>query len=298
MPRTADSLGSRSSQSLCEHAFARLAARAAAKGIVTLISCLILCRILTIPPSDAEEIHTPAYLVDGRPVNPFCLIGLVGKDRTESISVDLGKCGTSDIVILAGSTDPNMIGFQYRLKRPTHDLHDRFIFYRHVGNYRGHALLFIEYGLGGIAEYTELVPVDRVGLVVTAAKAIAAGDRCNGGIFNVALSDAHLSYDQRITESGLLRLSRTLLQLDTHKDGIASVPVCLATVRTVDRRWTSVTLTRTNVSDENRLPDTFAYEACFSRIYRAYVVRRKTELDVEDVTQFVNKFVGACLPAR
>ncbi|HEY2445594.1 MAG TPA: hypothetical protein VGI20_07650 [Rhizomicrobium sp.] len=121
--------------------------------------------------------------IDGRPVDPSCLLNLAKPGDTKGVTIDLHDCRHSEIVVERGPSDPKMIGFEYRSKKSIDKSARPYFYYRFLGFYRRHALLFIEFGSGGAGEFTRLVGVDHHGNALRSAEVIADGDRCNGSIF-------------------------------------------------------------------------------------------------------------------
>jgi len=261
-----------------------------------LICCyLVVMLMFLVPPALPEMTAAGTLVVDGKAVDPICLLGLARANNSESISVELRKCGNEHIIIGSGSSDPAMFGFNYRVRNAQRVSDRRYLFYRLLGFYRGRPLLFIEFSQGDASNWTRIVGVNKNGDILKSETPIATGDRCNGGLFNVSVDHGHLSYDQRLSPYNLINLTDELPRLELGQKAEHSADACVAVLHVADGRWRSVRFTRTDFDRKNSGAENIAYPPCFSRIYRDYAVRRDTELDHAGVRRFVNIFVSTCM---
>ncbi len=243
----------------------------------------------------ADRLPSP-LVVDGRPIDPTCLMTLANGDSSRLDPIDLRHCHRADIVVTHDSRDPGMIGFEYK-EKDIPDAHPYF-YYRFLGAYHGHALLFIEFSGGGTGQFTNLVGVDTNGSVLKPVEELAGGDRCNGGIYSATVNQGRLSYDERITPFDLIALAAATPRMHADKDLESSAASCVAVVHHADQQWTSVTLSNPDWHDQQGWTEQYRYQACFNRIYRSYVAHGKTEMDRRGTARFGAAFGSLCLQRR
>jgi hypothetical protein len=247
---------------------------------------------------DAAAAGPSPLTVDGKPVDTTCLLTLANGDSSRFDAIDLRRCHRTDIVMKHGSPDPAMIGFDYADKDDPNEPRPSYFYYRFLGPYHDHALLFIEFGGGGTGQFSRLVGVDQNGSVLKATEEIAGGDRCNGGIDNAIVSRDGLSYDERVTPFDLIALAGAASRLEAYKDLEASASSCVAVVHHLNKQWISVTLSNPDFQDQTGWTEQYRYQPCFNRIYRGYVARGETRLDRVGVARFASTFEAACRRAR
>jgi len=253
-------------------------------------------------PASAEDVqftdNRPSPLiVDGKPVDTICLMHLSNEDSSWRDPIDLGHCGHDDIVIKSQSADPRMTGFSYDYRNSPSEMRQPYFLYRFLGPYRGHSLLFVEYGGGGTGEFTGIISLDIRGYILKPVDSLASGDRCNGGLWHVSLAGGHLSYHQHITPYDLVALADGAPKLEAYKDLEASASSCVANVNYQDAQWASVSLSDPDLMDQAGWTDQFRHQACFNGVYRAFAARHETELDRNGVNRFTKAFSESCLRA-
>jgi uncharacterized protein len=234
---------------------------------------------------------TKPFLVDGKPIDPVCLLPLA--DQTgESSRIDLDECPHDELVMRETPDKPGLIGFSYVDKKdpPGAGLAD--LYYRYVGEYRGSAVLYTEYSGGGSGNFSQLDALKRSGKASFNFSTISTGDRCNGAVSNAVIEKGQLLYDQVLTPWGLMELGLTPLNPE-FEDLESSAVSCVATVHMRDSRWTSITLTVSDgrVDGDVTTPDKLGkHQACFDKVYRDFVTRRETELTPEKFDRFKAQF--------
>jgi hypothetical protein len=193
--------------------------------------------------------------------------------------------------VLSGSNDPHMIGFTYTERRAPTTTHTPYFFYRNLGTYRGRPLLFVEIGTSDGHEFSRLGYVTLSGESVGDFDTLVAGDRCMGGIFNIALNRGRLSYDERVDA----RLLAQLVLVVGHDvpDGIPYSPVdCYGVIHSADGKFLGVTLTRNSLpGGHNRSAGS---QECLNSVYRDFVRRGQIELDRSGAEQFSSAYMRRC----
>jgi hypothetical protein len=248
--------------------------------------------------ASAADPATSPLLIGGMPVDPTCLISLANGDSSRLDPIDLHRCHRTDLVVTRGPSDPRMIGFEYHFRTDQAQPRSPYFFYRYLGDWHHHALLFIESGGGGTGAFTQLVGVDRTANMLRAVETVAGGDRCNGGIFHAFVVGGRLSYEERITPFDLVSLAGTASKLVAYKDLEASASSCVADVHHTDSQWVAVTLANPALEDQKGWTGQYRYQPCFNRIYRGFVSRGETELDRRGVARFAAAFENSCMRSR
>lgn len=254
------------------------------------ITAMFVISMLLGNAASAENTKVPAkiYRVDGRPVPVSCLEVLIDSgDDARRTPIDLQTCGNTRLKPQAQGD--GSIGY---------DIPDGgYFFYSYVGRSGGMDILSFQNSGGGTGHFTQLVGLRHSGHLISWAKDIAGGDRCNGGISGETISNGVLSYDQAITPYDLIELASPNAHLKAYHDLEDSAASCIGSVHRVgdEARWTSVNLTEQHWLDQKGWTDQYTYQPCFNDLYRAAVSRRHINLNQQAVISFSRAFAARCL---
>jgi hypothetical protein len=259
----------------------------------------------------ASERPSP-LLIDGKTINVMCLYNLDINERPPSAWVDTRKCEANDIKVGRQITAEGMIGFEYNDADGGQGMSQPYFSYRYIGKFHGRPLIFVESSGGGTGQFTSLVALEFGNHAIRAVENIAGGDRCNGGVSSVGISNGRLHYDQDITPFDVIGLGSTTQKIDAivtlqdgrkvslraYKDLEDSASSCVATVHNLNQKWTSVSLSQRDWKDETGWTERYAYQACFNRVYRDFVARGEVDLDQTGVVRLANEFAKSCLASK
>jgi len=253
------------------------------------IAFLAVATLVAWPVASAKELAPRPLLVDGKPINPLCLLPIA--DQTgQSSRIDLKNC-VSDITLENTIPPiPGLIGFDYANKGEPSDWPRSSFYYRYLGQLGKVSILFAQYSGGGSGHFTSLVELERRDAASFNFRDIAGGDRCNGAISNYSVTNGHVQYTQDLTPWMLMQFG--LAQLDTAFDGLeSSATSCVATAHMRGSHLVSITL------DHGVANNSYKPQACFDQTHLKFVGKKDFELDRAKLDSFRSQF-KACIAGR
>jgi hypothetical protein len=232
--------------------------------------------------AQAATVTPSLYRVDGKPVPASCLEAVANGDK----AIDLTHCGNPK---LRPKIQGDTIGYDIP--------EGGYFYYRYLGQADGLAVLYMESSGGGSGQFTMLSGVRQDGHLVRKVRDYGAGDRCNGGLSEAAVSNGRLTFDQALTPYDLIALANPKTKLDAYKDLEASATSCVAVSHMVgdDKHWTGVTLTEDALTDEQGWTSQYRYQSCFNKLYTSWVKQDRDDMDRGGVMAFANAFVSRCV---
>jgi len=164
-------------------------------------------------------------------------------------------------------------------------------------------ILAIKFNSGEPADVDNILLLQKSGGWLGLVRAWEEGSACDGGIISPRLEGENFFYSRELTPIDLLGLAilDKPLALNPHEDLEATTDSCYAAANYVyslaqDREdLISVRLYDEPAVDEKGKTDRFRYQACFNRIYNAYLAEGKTALSPKDVDAFAARFRDECL---
>jgi hypothetical protein len=152
---------------------------------------------------------------------------------------------------------------------------------------------------GGSGDFTTIDLYSRKDADTAISKTIVGGDRCNGGVGDAKEKDHHLQYSVNVTAYDFLGLAKNNSHQLKAYDDLASCAVCCAAkaIYEVDAKLKPKLLyvDLGKNAKVNEMPEQGKYQACFNKIFAAYVSDGKNKLDEVQLTQFVKQFNEACI---
>lgn len=146
--------------------------------------------------------------------------------------------------------------------------------------------------------------------------AIMSGDRCNGGIDNVA-ADTHgvLSYEQSLTPFMIVSIGDPTTKVKPYEGLEDSASSCVGLAHytymfdsqkaqlqnisigsdSASYETASSMNTYGKILDQKGWTDQYKYQSCFNKVYNSYIDQDKTSLDQAGITQFAADFMKACV---
>ncbi len=153
---------------------------------------------------------------------------------------------------------------------------------------------------GGTGVFTTIYLAQRKDTNTFTIKNITgSGDRCNGGIEDVAEKNHSLTFSVNLTSYDLVASADKKLPAIKAYDDLAACAVCCVakafyTVNDANSgpQFTYVTLDKTTNAD---LPDQGKYAACFNKLLTSYIDKKQTVFNQEKINAFADQFNRMCV---
>jgi|GEM_PF-1374703 len=245
----------------------------------------------------------PALLVEGKPVDPMCL-SILGEDRAK---LPLTGCRENFVVTeekISPVDNPASVYARYRGKDEAVDAQAGFVQYRYIGPAQGGEAVLIHENGGGSGTFSVLLILERADDHFIVKQAVAAGDRCNGGVGDVSLSegDGALGYAINMTPYDFLELAGKGSLIEPYKGLDNSAASCYAQAFYRDGLLVNITINETVLTDLRRQGKSDVvkgaagnYQPCFDRMLSAWVSKNNKILTPAQLNDFVGTFEAACL---
>jgi hypothetical protein len=167
-------------------------------------------------------------------------------------------------------------------------------------------VLSITFNTGEPADVDNILLLQKSGSWLGLIRAWEEGSACDGGIMSQRMDGDNFFYSRELTPQALLGLALLdkPLEIVPNQDLEATTDSCFAAANyvyslTQDRAdLISVRLYDEPAADEKGRTDRYRYQACFNRIYNAYLAEGKTALSPKDVDEFAARFRDECLKPR
>jgi hypothetical protein len=183
--------------------------------------------------------------------------------------------------------------------------------YEVLANSGAHFVLTTESSGGGSGRFSDLTILRKVGDSLSAEKSLAAGDRCNGGLWDARVENGILYWSENITSLDMITRGGVALagNYGALEFGAQS---CVGTLdwkydlQTGDKRLVSETLTlgyfggtreaSTGLKeDQPGWTEQYKAQHCFNQFYNSYVSHNMTRLSVAGMKTFATGFAQHCL---
>jgi hypothetical protein len=167
-------------------------------------------------------------------------------------------------------------------------------------------VLSITFNTGEPADVDNILLLQKSGSWLGLIRARDEGSACDGGIMAQRMDGDEFFYSRELTPPALLGLALLdkPLEIVPNQDLEATTESCFAAANyvyslTQDRAdLISVRLYDEPAVDEKGRTDRYRYQACFNRIYNAYVAEGRTALSPKDIDEFAARFRDECLKPR
>lgn len=244
--------------------------------------------------------ETPADLMfHNKPIDPLCFNITEGNATT----VDLNNCGITKQKYVSKGSNETLIqqGYiGYNWQDPSfQEAPQGFSYYKifHAGPNQ-YWLSTVNNG-GGSGDFTTIYLVKRKNPTTLEVKALAGGDRCNGGLLDVSGSNNTLTYSVNITAYDFIALaSKNDPKLKAYEDLAACAVCCVAKAVYEVSPNSSPQLKYFDLGKNNNtkeMPDQGTYQACFNQLLSSYVTTGDTQLKQDKLNEFVHKFNQNCI---
>ncbi|ABS77384.2 hypothetical protein CbuD7D7780_04150 [Coxiella burnetii] len=262
--------------------------------LINIIYTLSIGLSVSIYASELPE----SFLYQEKSIDPLCFYQIQNTQDTLSLEKcgiksepSIKKAGENKQLIKAG-----FVGFDY-----TQNGARGMSYYKVFKSGHDYFLVYSINNGGGSGIFSSLSKVRRKGndLLI---HAISGGDRCNGGINNVAVKGKTLIYSVNITPYDFLELGKQNPHHLRAYDDLADCAACCQGVATFARRLDKVIgeerLISVNLLDVNEASKSSIsekpYQACFDKLIMNYQKRGQQHLTPSEFNQFLKTFNSQC----
>lgn len=266
--------------------------------------------LLTSSPAHAATLPEE-LMYNGSPISAGCM-DFIG-DSSVYEPRNLANCVKSENALAKQAPgrqlDKDTIGYDYTADGKTHPVMSDY--YRYIGKAKDGFIIYTENATGGSGYFTGIHIVNRKGDTIQLVRSIAGGDRCSGGLSDVAAEGSGVSYNASMTPWSLV--TRTLPEkseayqfITSHVSGGAMS--CIGHFHYLDETLKSAEIDTENLAaldteSEDPVKNCFKNElaltmAQWSTEKRATLKEGKMTLTTEMIKEFSDHFIAACTPVK
>ncbi|KTD40227.1 hypothetical protein Lpar_1544 [Legionella parisiensis] len=253
-----------------------------------LFSCLFAAKINAAVPVD--------LMFHNKPIDPLCFFNIDGK------TIDLKQCGQEKEKYVIKGHNSQLIAqgyIGYNWQDPQFpDSAEGYSYYRFFNAGENLYWLYTINSGGGTGNFTSIHRVKRKNTDTLEVETLVDGDRCNGGLQDVAEINNHLNFSQNLTAYDLIALSKNLDPKVKAYDDLAACAICCVAKAyykvnsNMQLKLSYVDLGATEETQE--MPDQGALQSCFNHLIASYVTAGKTQLKQDMLDGLAAKFKQTC----
>ena len=259
----------------------------------------------------ARPPQLPAELMyEDKPIDSLCLY----EASTEQQNISLMHCG-----IKSGKYRPipkanpqltrqHYIGYPYRwiADQSTGSPAQAYSYYQYIGTVNHSPIIMTLNNTGGSGEFTGIYTLKRQKNTLQ-IRAIAVGDRCNGGITGATVQNNQLHYSVNLTSFDLLNLSKKNAKPIKAYDDLAACAVCCEGIATyqvnVDKPTGSPSKQLLHVDLGKALikPNSDGqgqYQFCFDKHMLSYQKTHGNIMNESQLNGLMKEFINDCINAK
>lgn len=238
-------------------------------------------------------------MMHNQPIDALCFFNMEGNPTT----IDLNTCGYSKYKYAIKGHNAMLIkkGFiGYDWRDPTLNSATQGHSYYKIFNAGNHRYwIYTVNSGGGSGDFTAIQLIKKRNANTLETKAITGGDRCNGGLQNVSEKNNQLTFSVNLTAYDFIGLAKNHNPSVQAYDDLAACAVCC-----VAKAFYSVSantkpqlqyVVLNNIKNAQEMPNQGKQQACFNKLFAAYVTSGKTQFKQNKLNEFVNKFNQTCL---
>lgn len=253
-----------------------------------LFSYLFAAKINAAAPAD--------LMFHDKPIDPLCFFNIEGK------TIDLEQCGVEKEKYVVKGHNSQLIAkgyIGYNWQDPQFpDSTEGYSYYKFFNAGESLYWLYTINSGGGTGEFTAIHRVKRKNTDTLEVETLADGDRCNGGLHDVAEINNHLHFSQNLTAYDLIALSKNLDPTVKAYDDLAACAICCVAKAyyevnsNAQLKLSYVDLG--TIEETKEMPDQGALQSCFNQLITSYVTAGKTKLKQNMLDEFAAKFKQTC----
>jgi hypothetical protein len=247
-------------------------------------------------PSNSENV--PSNLMfSGKPVDSLCFFNL----ESNSNLIHLKNCGViKEKFTITGHDDSlikkGYIGFNWQ-DPDSKSQGDSY--YKIFSAGPNQYWIYTINNSGGSGVFTSINLVKPKNIDTLEIESIMSGDRCNGGVQDVAEHNKQLSYSVNLTASDFLSLANKNPHHIKAYDDLSACAVCCSAKAfyevdsSLKPKLKYVELNQNETIAD--MPSQGTYQACFNKLLASYISKKEMKLNQEKLTNFVNQFNETCV---
>ncbi len=262
---------------------------------------LALMAAVFVPASAMAQDVAAGFFFKGKPVDPVCVQKLLGLGDSGADRVLLNDCpapeGMSEPAKRFKADEDGFYGFEVTEEDSAVT---PYFMYRVAGKLKSGDYLVetIESG-GGSGTFTNVSAITYDGKSIKVSKKYAGGDRCNGGITDVAVEDGDAVYRYFATPAELTQIFLGEGRYEPYEDLESSAASCVGEVEERNGTITALVFDRdqwAGSGDDAALNSDYAYQGCFNTYVSSYlkVPAHSEKLSYDEAVAFFKKFDETC----
>lgn len=229
---------------------------------------------------------------NNKPISPDCLVKLVEVSDNAHTTAKLATCSSAK-----AAKKVHLAQGVYTTKDESSDRIQSFADYSIIGESDNKFLLDFGQWTGGSGFFTSILWVEKTDTEIKLLKALAGGDRCNGGTEKTG----PWSYSINLTSADLIDAAEDKsIKINAYRDLDASAAGCVAKSHykfdpvNASESFLYVVLDK-RVEIDKAWASQFTYQACLDRLLTSYNDQKLGKLDLKGLKTFAEKFKGECM---
>jgi len=248
-------------------------------------------------PAFSQILTSPDLFYMGAPIDARCFTSLSeGVNRT----INLKTCGMHHDHLVKTEGYPDLIrdGFIGTAWKGKQEYEHGSDYYKSFAAGNGHFWIYSLSNGGGTGMFSSISLVKRENHDSVTMQYVAGGDRCNGGIDDVALQGNHLTYSVNLTPYDLYQLGNNQTTKLKPYDNLASCAICCVAKAiysvdlTLSPKLNRIEMEKINHAED--ISDQGDREMCFNRIIVKNTQAGKTQLTIAELKKMVQEFNVSC----
>ena len=231
----------------------------------------------------------------GKPIQPDCIQKFVGGEvRLEPVFLETDSCQKTEKKFNSDKLKEGFLGYSFP--------DGSYIYYKYLGpmHLPGHEppvfpLIYTEWSGGGTGHFNAIDAFKNNPDSIVLMTELDAGDRCNGGLSDVAFTNGVLTYKKNVTPWALYSITQG--KSDTNID-FSDCAVCC--VGTVSYKGSDIVKFEYDEDAISTLEDNANSPAqkCFNKMIKETFVSGKTSLTMDELKSFGQKVKEQCLTEK
>lgn len=235
------------------------------------------------------------FYFQGKPIQPDCIDKFIGdSSRFEPIFLETNSCQKTQKKLDPDKLKEGLLGYS--------SSDGSYIYYKYLGpiHFYGletpvYHLIYSEWSGGGTGHFSTIDVVEKTQDWIRLLSEIDGGDRCNGGLTDVAFKDGLLIYKKNITPWALYSITQG--KSDTNID-FSDCAVCC--VGTVSYKGSDIVKFEYDKDSMSTLKDNSnsSSQKCYNKIVNETFVSGKASLTMDELKNFGQKVKDQCLTEK
>ncbi|WP_058478841.1 hypothetical protein [Legionella steigerwaltii] len=253
-----------------------------------LFSYLCTAKISAAVPAD--------LMFHNKPIDALCFFNMEGKE------INLEQCGLAKDKYAVKGQNASLIAkgyIGYNWQDPEYPgPAEGYSYYKFFNAGKNVYWLYTINSGGGTGDFTTLYKVKRKNTNTLEIETLVGGDRCNGGVQDVAVVNDHLNFSQNLTAYDLIALSKNASPQVKAYDDLAACAICCVAKAYYELNLNAQVqlnyVDLDSVKEIQEMPEQGSLQPCFNQLFTSYVTAGKTKLKQNMLDELVAKFNQTC----